>query len=210
MSKNKYTLVDYDDYLHLNLYNWYYLNGYAVRTSYKNGKKVTIRIHREIMKTPRGMVCDHIDGDGLNNRRVNLRNCKQSENVRNRKVGGDKLKGVSPYRYGKDKWVARITINKKIINIGVFNCRIAAANAYNFYALIEHGEYTNLNDVPHMRQDEWELQYSWKRTFPTGVRIHRNGRYGAHITVKGKQLSLGTYDTIEEAARARRKYKENT
>lgn len=207
LSQGKFALVDAEDYPRLSKYNWYYSNGYAVRSVPRGvGRQGIVRMHREIMETTKGMVCDHIDGDGLNNCKANLRNCTQSENIRNRKISEGRLKGVSPYHHDPGKWVARITVNKKIINIGVFIDKIAAANAYNHFAMREHGDFARLNEVPFMSVEEWRKFRTKTRMFPKGVRQQRNGRYSAYVGVSNKQISLGTFDTIEQATKRREEY----
>jgi hypothetical protein len=89
------TMVDDSDYEELSKYKWHYTNikgiGYAVRGSrlpsigYKqNGKVIRISMHRIITgATERSQQVDHIDGNGLNNQRENLRICTHSENLLN-------------------------------------------------------------------------------------------------------------------------------
>lgn len=115
----------------------------------REGKRSkTIYIHREIMKAPKGLVVDHIDGDTLNNQKSNLRICTQGENGRNRKKQTGKsssaFKGVSK----KNKsFCASIRCGKKNYYIGTFRDEIDAARAYNIYAVILHKEFAKLNEV---------------------------------------------------------------
>ena len=74
--------VDDSDYELLSKYRWNYTNGYA--QGKVNGK--LIGMHRFIMRTPKGMVTDHINHDTLDNRRANLRICTHAQNMANRKV----------------------------------------------------------------------------------------------------------------------------
>ena len=63
-------------------------------------------MHRLIMKTPQNLTVEHIDGDGLNNQKINLKNCSQSENSQNKKtINKHGIKGVY---YKNGKWYARI------------------------------------------------------------------------------------------------------
>src|ERR1035437_132783 len=72
--KGKFAIVDNEDYEFLNQFNWYMTdNGYAVYRHLANGTKRTVRMHRLINKTPKGLVTDHINQDKLDNRKSNLR-----------------------------------------------------------------------------------------------------------------------------------------
>ncbi len=74
LTQGKVAIVDAEDYAWLSQHKWYLQkkggNSYAVRR--ENGKM--IRMHREIMQTPEGLVVDHKDGCGLHNRKCNMRN----------------------------------------------------------------------------------------------------------------------------------------
>lgn len=71
-------LVDPDLYDELNLYHWYlkrsFCRSYVVRSETFDGKKHFIRMHRQVAGTPNNMVCHHINGNNLDNRRANLQN----------------------------------------------------------------------------------------------------------------------------------------
>jgi len=97
----------------------------------------------------RNMCIDHINGDGLDNRRSNLRFVTATQNQANslkRKIGKSKYKGVS-FKKDKKKWVAYICPGGKYIHLGYFTEEKEAARAYNKAARKEYGEYCNLNDV---------------------------------------------------------------
>jgi hypothetical protein len=142
-TRDKYVaLVDDEDFEYLNQWKWHVIlddrNCYAARTKNK------ILLHRVIMKTPKGMEVDHIDHNGLNNQKYNLRNCTKRENVINsRKLHGkSKYIGVSPHR---KSFMARITTNGHLINIGSFDDEKNAAKAYDLKAKELFGEFANLN-----------------------------------------------------------------
>lgn len=128
LSQGKYTIVDDADFEWLNQWKWYASKQgkafYAVRHDIeRDGKCLRIPMHRLIMNTPKGMVTDHIDGNTLDNRRVNLRACTNKENVRNR-VSLDKrnksgVTGVS-FKKSNGKWVGNIMVDKKQIHLGLF------------------------------------------------------------------------------------------
>ena len=91
MAQPKYAKVDPADYKRLRKYQWIAIKGkccfYARRhTKGGKGKKESlIYIHQEIIEVPKGMVVDHINHDGMDNRRANLRAATLAQNARNRK-----------------------------------------------------------------------------------------------------------------------------
>lgn len=102
-------------------------------------------LHRFLLNPPDGMVVDHRNGNGLDNRRSNIRICTQAENVRNnRGVAGktSQFKGVS---FWNGWWIATITSHGKQIRIGQFSTERAAALAYNDAANRLHGEFAYIN-----------------------------------------------------------------
>ena len=103
-------------------------------------------MHRVILDAPAGMMCDHIDMNGLNNQRGNLRFATHSQNSCNRKHPGglSPFKGVFPRN---EKWRAYIKTNQKMIHLGTFDTERDAAIAYNTAAIQYHGEFARLNTV---------------------------------------------------------------
>lgn len=93
---------------------------------------------------------DHINGDGLDNRRSNLRTCSSSQNSANSRksvhLKSSRYKGVS-LRKREKKWVARIRKSGVLIHLGRFTEEISAALAYNAKALELFGEFAKLNII---------------------------------------------------------------
>jgi hypothetical protein len=115
---------------------------YAVRGGRYGPKRLLIRMHRVIMNTPSEMKTDHIDGNGLNNRRTNLRVATNSENMRNRGAPTNNtsgFKGVSAVSNGK--WSAKIKLKYKLYYIGSFDTPEAAHAAYVAASELLHGEF---------------------------------------------------------------------
>lgn len=146
-------LVDDEDYKRLSDgYKWqarYNSDGIKVYASRTRDKKTEI-MHRIILKiTDRSLHVDHINGDGLDNRKENLRICDRAKNGQNRikhKMGTSNFKGVSWHKRS-EKWQSRITIDKKTKNLGSFDSEIDAATAYNEAALLHFGEFALLNKL---------------------------------------------------------------
>lgn len=154
MAGPKYAMVDPADYKRLRGYEWLAKKGknsfYARRyvPGGKGKRETLIYIHQEVIQVPGGMVVDHINHDGMDNRRANLRAATYSQNLCNRKkrLGAmySKYKGVHWHKLHK-KWAGRITFDKKTIHLGYFRTEIEAAKAYDRAAKEYHGEFAYLN-----------------------------------------------------------------
>ncbi len=145
--KNKpirgYTTVDAEDYEWLSQYKWHMTwNGYAARTT---ADHKFVRMHREIMKTPKGMDTDHINEDKLDNRRANLRICTHAENVRNQgKLSTNKTGYKGTYWDSQTrKFVARIRSNNKLYRLGSFDNAKDAGMAYKNAVSKYHGNFAH-------------------------------------------------------------------
>lgn len=116
---------------------------YALRQIRIKGKLTPIRLHRVITDARDGLEVDHINGDGLDNRRSNLRVCTKAQNQQNARIRRDNTsgyKGVIWYkRYAK--WSAHIRSNGKLQNLGYFRCPTAAAVAYAKASATLRGEF---------------------------------------------------------------------
>lgn len=120
---------------------------YAVAWLRVSGKQVKIYMHRLILGSPRGALTDHRDGDGLNNRRVNLRACSHKQNGANSKArgqGSSKFKGVSWNRQAR-KWRAQIWVAGKRVMLIATDDEAEAARAYDSAARDLYGEFALLN-----------------------------------------------------------------
>lgn len=144
-----FALVDNEDFEELNAHKWsVHKNAntfYVQRKQSINGKTVAVLMHAQIMKTPKGFHTDHIDGNGLNNQRSNLRVCTTSENGMNQSKHSNNtsgFKGVSWIKSAK-KWRASISVNGKIIHLGSFLTPELASEAYVAACIQYHGEFAN-------------------------------------------------------------------
>ena len=104
-------------------------------------------MHRELMFFPDSLKIDHINLNGIDNRRANLRVANNSQNVAHaRKTTNcsSKYKGVHWHK-GISKWVARITVSGLEIQIGCFSDEGYAARAYDTAAMKHFGEFALTN-----------------------------------------------------------------
>ena len=144
-------LVDDEDFERVNQFRWHASrngkNIYAERSMTIDSKTKNKLMHREIMKAGNKVEIDHIFGDGLDNRKKNLRICTHSQNLLNSskyKHSSSKYKGVY---FGKTqkKWISQISINGKNKHLGCFDNEIDAAKQYNIFAKEYYGEFARLN-----------------------------------------------------------------
>ena len=157
LTRNYYTLVNDDDYKIFSKERWQanvkdrrnITKVTASRVKAINGKPTTLYLHREIMKAPKGMYVDHINGDTLDNRRRNLRLCSNSENMRNRGKNTNNTSGYKGVSFSKERnmWESKIIHQYKTYHLGYFNTKEKAARAYNRGAKKYHGKFAMKNVV---------------------------------------------------------------
>jgi len=103
----------------------------------------TAMMHREILSPQGGMVVDHADRNGLNNRRRNLRESTVSQNQHNRKLNSNSSSGFKGvfWQSSTKSWGARLRINGESIYLGVYKDPKDAAQAIMAEREARHGEY---------------------------------------------------------------------
>lgn len=149
----KFTLVDDADFELVSKYSWsLFVSGYAGACV----KGETTLLHRLLMKPRKGLQVDHINGDRLDNRRINLRTCTPAQNCMNvskhkRVNPSSKYKGVC-FRARAKKRVWRC--NVAAIELGSFETEIEAALAYDKRVRELYGEFATVN-------------------FPNGFHLHK-------------------------------------
>ena len=151
LTQNKVALVDDADYHRVSHWKWFaHKEGntfYAYSTVM--GKKVPMQ--KLILNVGTEILIDHKNGDGLDNRKCNLRNCTAAQNMWNAKCANGKtssFRGVSKRNYNKkDRWQAGIEVYGVRYYLGTFNTEIGAAQAYNEAAIKHYGEFARLNKI---------------------------------------------------------------
>ncbi len=150
LSKNIYALVDDSDFDFLSTKKWYALNGgkrsntFYAATSVKQADgtfKRGILMHRVLLEPSVGKEIDHINRNGLDNQRKNLRIVTHKENLKNKsKYRSNKSGsvGVSWHKATK-KWIAQITFNGQRKHLGVFNDREKAESKFLSSRLLLNG-----------------------------------------------------------------------
>lgn len=154
LSKGYVALVDDEDFERASQFKW----SAAIRkgcttlyaSAYLGGGRANRRtelLHRFILSAAKGVQVDHIDGNGLNCTRQNLRLATISQNRRNRgKTVSNKsgFKGVYWHK-DKQKFAAQIKLDAKLIHLGKFNSAEEAARAYDVAAKKYHGDFAKTN-----------------------------------------------------------------
>lgn len=137
-----FATVDDEDYEYLSQFSWTFRKGKkGIIYAYRRSHNKYIHMHRVILHAPDGVLVDHIDINGLNNTRKNLRlatDLQNSGNQRMKKCNSSGYKGVS--KKG-NRWNARIQNH----HIGYFLTEVEAAIAYDNAAIELFGEYAYLN-----------------------------------------------------------------
>jgi hypothetical protein len=112
------------------------------------GSLKMVYMHRVLMDVPDGFEVDHVDGDGLNNRRVNLRLCVRGQNIANQKARTNKklskFKGVC-WTEKNGKWQVHAGPASGKRYVGLFNTEEEAARAYDVVAREQFGEFAKCN-----------------------------------------------------------------
>jgi hypothetical protein len=146
-----FSFVDDEDFDELNKYNWCANESattkglfYALRNG---GNKTHIFMHRQIMKLHKGEIVDHINHNGLDNRKCNLRICEHSQNLMNHKLYKSNTSGLHNVYWSEHnhKWRAYIQKNKKKIMLGDFNSKEEAGKSYDKKAKEIYGDFAVLN-----------------------------------------------------------------
>ncbi len=178
--------------------------GYVKLTFSYDGRTRSVSAHRlayymSYGKLPK--VIDHANGNGSDNRIDNLREATYQQNRMNSKVRSDNASKVTGVYYRKDcgKWRAEICKDGKRTHLGLFKTKEDAIEARREAEDELFGEFSSSN-----RSDDVVEFESSPTTGRSGVRYvtwHKGAeKWQARPVVGGKPVSLGLFDTIEEAS----------
>lgn len=151
LSQGQTALVDDDDYEWIAQWSWSAVKSHGIWYARRGGrvgeKTSQVKMHRQIMDAKPGEVIDHIDFDGLNNCRANLRICTNQQNRFNQRPHAGKGSPFKGVFFAKDIgfWRACICINRNRIYLGCFRTAEDAARAYDEAAKTHFGEFAYLN-----------------------------------------------------------------
>lgn len=197
-------IIDDEDYDLIKDYRWYTKEMshtvYAQANISRYKGRGTIKLHRLIMDAKDGQIIDHINGNGLDNRRQNLRFVTAAQNQMNSRSQlnkTSKYKGVSLFG---NKWRVVIKKDKKSKFLGLFDSETEAAFVYNKHALELFGEYAYLNELPvgTFFEDRVKKEKSSKYN---GVTFDsKNNKWIAKIKINSKEKYLGIFSDELEAA----------
>ena len=163
LTQGRFAIVDAEDYDWLSQYKWCAAKDRGTFYAHRGNGGTTVSMHRTIMRAPKGMMCDHKNHNGLDNRKSNLRLCTSAQNQYNKRPqrnGSSRYKGVilrSDYR----RWRARIGFNRKRIHLGDFADGIQAALAYDDKAVELFGEFAWLNFPERIELKNWIRKIIW-------------------------------------------------
>ena len=224
LTQGKVALVDDEDYTYLIQWNWFATKQpctYYAKRSVTHPRSGAVWMHREILEYHgieiNNLDTDHINGDGLDNRKENLRVATRLENSRNRRKHPCKVNSSHPYKgitaVNGRYWSARIRINGDRIYLGCFSTPEEASKSYEEAAKKYFGEFARLNDSPPVHASSnipqsTDTKYTYKkhkdaRSIYKGVypRPH-SSLWQAELYFEGKHIYCGNYSTQEDAARA--------
>lgn len=145
LTQGMVALVDDKDFEYLSQWKWFYTRAKNEHTGYarkklrcpNTGKRINHSMHTLLMGPGKDQCVDHIDGNGINNQRSNLRVCSARENAWNRRrMTTKKLKankGVTIIKNRKGTpsyWIARIGVHGERLYLGTFKTKELAEMAY--------------------------------------------------------------------------------
>lgn len=216
--KHGTAIIDEQDFDRISQFTWHSVDNDGTGSRYYatcsiRGK--TTYMHRMVMGAQAGESIDHIDGNGLNNSRSNLRFVTQSENNLNQKIRSDNTSGHKGISWcpDREKYQVYVNINRKRKSLGRYRTLEEAIYVRDRAVKEHYGEFSRENtSLPEEAkiQPYRSLPRTLRRTGgnnssgKTGVTKHK-GKWKATITIDGKIKHIGTFADLDLAIAAREK-----
>ena len=148
LTRGLVALVDDESFDELSQFKWYAVSpGRHLNYAYRAGSQGTApeAMHRRLL--PDAAYIDHRNGNGLDNRRSNLRPATHQQNMFNRRMRKDNTSGLIGVQWDarRNRWRARVKVNGTTLNFGRFKDPIEAALARDAAARELHGDFAKLN-----------------------------------------------------------------
>jgi hypothetical protein len=158
---NRIILVDSEDYEKVTSFTWR-LQKYNTPGKFRvitGARKTQLYLHHLILPCPTGYVIDHINGNGLDNRKENLRICTNQENSFNHDISKNNTSGYTgvSLRKKSGKFRAYIHHNRKYNYLGDYITAEKAALAYNAAAIKYFGIFARLNKIKNRIKNEQSI-----------------------------------------------------
>lgn len=152
LTQGKFAAIDLEDFDKVSRHKWCAvkdkLTFYAMTHIRVDGRPTGLKMHRLILGlTDPKVYPDHRDGNGLNNRKSNLRICTGSQNQANKAKPHKSTSRFKGVHWNKEcsKWKSEIRANGKKRYLGLFLDEAEAAEVYDTAALEIYGEFARLN-----------------------------------------------------------------
>ena len=148
LTQGKVAIVDDEDFEYLNQWKWHAIKNNHTWYAKRSENRKNIGMHRQLLVHTLSPIIDHINGDGLDNRRDNLRPCTHQQNCLNKRRNAtclSKFKGVG---YSRGSWRARVWVNRKLAFQRDCKSELEAAREYDAAVSRLHGVFAKLNFPP--------------------------------------------------------------
>ena len=148
LTQGKFAEVDDEDFDYLNQWKWYATNRKTTWYAARKPKDRVFYMHREVLSlSDSKKQVDHVDSNGLNNQKINLRGCNQTQNNGNNRKRSDNKSGFKGVHHHSvyNSWIAQIRFLGKKTHIGSFQNKKEAVLAYNERAKEIFGEFARIN-----------------------------------------------------------------
>jgi hypothetical protein len=146
LTQGKTAIIDAADADLVASYKWRAVRNKKQWYACTSVRRKIVYMHRLILGTPKGALTDHKNGDGLDNRRVNLRSATHGDNARNRRGDSSQsgYRGVS-WNAPCGKWEVSLSVDDKTLHFGLFSDAKEAALVRDEAARRFHGKFAVLN-----------------------------------------------------------------